>query len=84
MHNNEYFQCAIESVKTAADVYMPCDGKITKINETLADEPQAVSINAEVEGWLCELEINDASQLGDLLDEESYKKYVETLDEDEH
>ena len=32
-------QCAIESVKTAADVYMPCDGKITKINTNLEDEP---------------------------------------------
>lgn len=32
--------CAIESVKTAADVYMPCDGKITKVNEVLEEEPQ--------------------------------------------
>ena len=48
-------QCAIESVKTAADVYMPCDGKITKVNEVLEEEPQQISIGAEDEGWLMEL-----------------------------
>ena len=63
---------------------MPCDGKITKVNDTLAEEPQAVSINAEVEGWLCEVQIDDVEQLKELLDEESYKAYVESLDEDEH
>ena len=78
------FQCAIESVKTAADVYMPCDGKITKVNEVLEDEPQQISIGAEDEGWLMELEIDDTAQLDDLLDEKAYLEYVETLDEDDH
>ena len=77
------FQCAIESVKTAADVYMPCDGKITVINTNLEDEPQAISIGAESEGWLCELEVSNSSQLDDLLDEEAYQKYVEKLQEEE-
>ena len=54
-----YFQCAIESVKTAADVYMPCDGKILKVNERLEDEPQHISIAAEEDGWLMEMEIDD-------------------------
>ena len=31
--------CAIESVKTAADVYMPCDCSVHKINEQLEEEP---------------------------------------------
>ena len=56
---HSYVQCAIESVKTAADVYMPCNGKITKVNEALEDEPQHISIAAEEDGWLMELEIED-------------------------
>ena len=72
-------QCAIESVKTAADVYMPCDGKITLINTNLEDEPQAISIGAESEGWLCELEVSNSSQLDSLLDEEAYEKYIQKL-----
>ena len=34
-----FIQCAIESVKTAADVYMPCDGTVLKVNAELEDEP---------------------------------------------
>ena len=55
---------------------MPCDGKITVINTNLEDEPQAISIGAESEGWLCELEVSNSSQLDSLLDEEAYQKYV--------
>jgi len=69
-------------VKTAADIYMPCDGKILKINERLEDEPQHISIEAESEGWLMEMEIEDTDQLKDLLDEESYLKYLDTLEDD--
>ena len=47
--------CAIESVKTAADVYMPCDGKIIKVNTRLEDEPQHISTTAEEDGWLMEV-----------------------------
>ena len=69
-------------MKTAADIYMPCDGKILKINERLEDEPQHISIEAESEGWLMEMEIEDTDQLKDLLDEESYLKYLDTLEDD--
>ena len=75
-------QCAIESVKTAADVYMPCDGKIIKVNDVLEDEPQTLSIGAESEGWLMEMEINDTAQLDSLLDEKAYLEYLDTLEDD--
>ena len=55
------FKAAIESVKTAADVYVPCDGRITKVNESLETMPQQLSIGAETEGWLVELEIRNGS-----------------------
>ena len=61
---------------------MPCDGKITKVNEVLEDEPQQISIGAEDEGWLMEFEFEDATQLDELLDEKAYLEYVDTLDED--
>ena len=76
-------QCAIESVKTAADVYMPVDGKISKVNNELEDEPQKISIGAESEGWLIELEISNTSQLDNLLDQAAYDAYLEELKEEE-
>ena len=69
-------------MKTAADVYMPCDGKITRINEQLEDEPQHISIAAEEDGWLMEFEVTDASQVDGLLDEKAYLAFLDTLDED--
>ena len=61
---------------------MPCDGKITKVNDQLEDEPQAISIAAEDEGWLMEFEIGDDSQLNELLTESDYKSFLETLEDD--
>ena len=61
---------------------MPCDGKITKVNEALEDEPQQISIGAEDEGWLMEMEIKDIAQLDNLLDEKAYLEYLETLEDD--
>ena len=61
---------------------MPCDGKITKVNEALEDEPQQISIGAEDEGWLMEMEIDDLSQLDSMLDEKAYKEYLDNLEED--
>ena len=61
---------------------MPCDGSVTKVNESLEDTPQSISIGAEEEGWLMEFEITDASQLDDLLDEKSYLAHLETIEED--
>ena len=61
---------------------MPCNGKIIKVNEMLEDEPQQISIAAEEEGWLMEMEIDDLDQLDELLDEAAYKEYLETLADD--
>ena len=61
---------------------MPCDGTITKVNDQLEDEPQAISIAAEDDGWLMEFEIGDDSQLNELLTESDYKSFLETLEDD--
>ena len=75
-------KAVIESVKTAADIVMPCDGTVTQINDKLDDEPQHISIAAEAEGWLMEFRIEDSSQLEELLDETAYLEYLkETEDE---
>ena len=61
---------------------MPCDGKIIKVNDVLEEEPQQISIGAEDEGWLMEMEIDDTTQLDNLLDEKAYLEYLETLEDD--
>jgi glycine cleavage system H protein len=67
--------CAtVESVKAAADVYLPVGGTITEINEDLLDAPELVNTDPYGEAWMLKIELSDPSQLDALLDAEAYQK----------
>jgi len=68
---------AVESVKAAADVYMPVGGTITAINETLADTPEIVNSDPYGAAWLVKFEISDQGELETLMDAAAYQKHVE-------
>ena len=72
--------CAIESVKTAADVYAPVVGKVVAVNDKLSSEPQQVSIGAENEGWLVKVKVSDEKALASLMDQNAYQEFLKTLD----
>lgn len=67
----------LESVKAAADVYSPVSGTITEVNEGLADTPELVNSEPYGGAWMVKLEVEDAAELGALLDVEGYKKSAE-------
>jgi glycine cleavage system H protein len=67
----------VESVKAAADVYMPITGTMTEINEALVDTPELVNTDPYGEAWMVKFKISDPSQLNDLMDAQSYKQSVE-------
>jgi glycine cleavage system H protein len=73
---NEAFM-SVESVKAASDIYAPVSGKIVEVNEKLSNQPELINKDAEGEGWLVKIEMSDPSELSDLLDEESYRKFCE-------
>ena len=69
--------CAtIESVKAAADVYMPVSGKIIATNEELADTPELVNSEPHGAAWLVKLEMSDSSELEGLMDAAAYEKFT--------
>jgi glycine cleavage system H protein len=68
---------AVESVKAAADIYMPVGGRIVEINEGLADKPEMVNSDPYGEAWLVRIELADASELEALKDAAAYEKYCE-------
>lgn len=71
--------CAVvESVKAASDVYSPVSGEIVEGNEALADSPELVNQDPYGDGWIMRIQLNDASELDELLDAEDYEA---TLDE---
>jgi len=69
--------CAtIESVKAAAEVYMPVSGKIIATNEELADTPELVNSEPHGAAWLVKLELSDSSELEGLMNAAAYEKFT--------
>ncbi len=67
--------CAtLESVKAAADVYLPVSGKVIAINEALPDTPELVNSDPFGEAWMVKIEITDPGELNGLLDPAGYEK----------
>lgn len=67
----------IESVKAASDVYAPVSGKVVELNGELENHPETVNESPEEDGWFCKIELDNADELEDLMDEEAYAEYLE-------
>jgi glycine cleavage system H protein len=65
----------VESVKAAADVYMPVSGEVIEVNEALRDDPSLANTDPLGAGWFFKVKLSDASQLDALMDETSYTSF---------
>jgi glycine cleavage system H protein len=63
----------LESTKSVSDVYAPVTGTVTARNEALDGTPELVNSDPYGEGWLFEVELSDAGQLGELMDAAAYQ-----------
>ena len=66
----------VESVKAAADVYMPVSGEIVEVNEALRNDPSLANSDPLGAGWFFKVKLSDAAQLADLMDETSYNSFA--------
>jgi glycine cleavage system H protein len=64
----------VESVKAAADVYMPISGKITEINEALRADPSLANSDPLGAGWFFKVELSNPAEIDGLLDEADYAR----------
>ncbi len=62
----------VESVKAAADVYMPVSGEVIEVNEALRDDPSLANTDPLGAGWFFKVKLSDTSQLDALMDETTY------------
>lgn len=65
----------VESVKAAADVYMPVDGEVTEVNEALRADPSLANSDPMGAGWFFKVRLSNASQLDALMDDTSYSSF---------
>ena len=67
----------VESVKAAADVYMPISGEVTEVNEALRDDPSLANSDPLGSGWFFKVKLSDASQIDPLIDETAYSAFAQ-------
>jgi glycine cleavage system H protein len=65
----------VESVKAAADVYMPVSGEITEVNEALRADPSLANSDPMGAGWFFKVKLSSPAELDALMDETSYSTY---------
>lgn len=66
----------VESVKAAADVFMPVTGEIIEVNEALRADPSLANSAPEAGGWFFKVRMSDPAQLDALLDATTYDKFA--------
>ncbi|WP_067839012.1 glycine cleavage system protein GcvH [Nocardia lijiangensis] len=70
----------VESTKSVSDIYAPLAAKVVAVNEELAQSPEQLNTDPYGDGWLFELEADDAAgldvTLGELLDAAGYQGVI--------
>ncbi len=67
----------IESTKTTSSVISPVSGIVTEVNEELSDTPEIINEDPYGKGWIAILNMDDDSELDDLMDASEYSTYLE-------
>lgn len=70
----------VESVKAAADLYMPVSGEIVAVNDELMDQPEVVNEDPYGGAWMIKIAIANEEELDDLMDADAYRSYLEDRD----
>lgn len=65
----------VESVKAAADVYMPVSGVVTEVNEALRADPSLANSDPMGAGWFFKVQLSQPAQIGALMDEAAYQSF---------
>jgi glycine cleavage system H protein len=67
----------IESTKATSSIISPVSGKVLEVNDDLSETPEIINEDPYGKGWIAVIEIDDVSELEDLMDSAEYAKYVE-------
>ena len=66
----------VESVKAAADLFMPVGGEIVEVNEALRADPSLANSDPLAAGWFFRVRLADPAETGGLLDQAAYDDLV--------
>ena len=66
----------VESVKAAADIFMPVSGEIVEINDALRDDPSLANSDPMGNGWFFKVRVADMAEFDELMDGPAYDELV--------
>jgi glycine cleavage system H protein len=69
----------VESVKAAADIYMPVAGEVVEVNEALRSDPALANSDPMGEGWFFKVHVTDMAQFDRLMDPPAYDALLKKL-----
>lgn len=73
--NTEFAE--IESTKATSSVIAPVSGTVIEVNEDLAESPEIINEEPYGKGWIAVIEMDDESELDELMDASEYENYLE-------
>lgn len=68
----------VESVKAAADLYMPVGGEVIEVNEALRADPSLANTDPQAAGWFFKVRVADAGELAELMDGSAYETLLKS------
>lgn len=68
---------SIESVKAVEDLKAPISGKVIKRNDKAIDAPEIISTDPYTDGWLLEIQVENASEIAGVYSAAEYRVKVE-------
>ena len=66
----------VESVKAAADLYMPVSGEVVEVNEALRADPSLANSDPHAAGWFFRVRLSDPAETASLMDQAAYDALV--------
>ncbi len=66
----------VESVKAAADLYMPVAGEIVEVNEALRADPSLANSDPLGNGWFFKVHVTNMGEFDQLMDGPAYDLLV--------
>lgn len=67
----------VESVKAVSDLYCPVGGEVLEVNSELEQKPELVNGDPYGAGWMIQVKISNAKDLGNLLSASEYTAYLQ-------
>ena len=69
----------VESVKAAADLYMPVEGEVVEVNEALRADPALANTDPMGNGWFFKVHVTHMEQFDELMESPAYDKLLKNL-----